>query len=187
MKKSLAVLALMPAFMLTLAGCAGQTPESTPEGKPQVQLENLGPAPELYNETWLNTDQPLRLAELKGQVVLLEMWTFGCINCQNVIPHIREWYYRYSEDGLVVIGNHYPEFNNEANLDNLKAALVELDVPYPVAVDNDKQTWSAYANHYWPTTYLIDKQGNLRYVHIGEGAYEETETAIQTLLAEIYP
>jgi len=181
MKPSLAVLIVM----LTLAGCAVGAAENAPE--PTSQLENLGPAPELYNETWLNTDQPLRLAELKGKVVLLEMWTFGCINCRNVIPHIREWYDQYSEDGLVVIGNHYPEFNYEANLDNLKAALVELDVPYPVAVDNDKQTWSAYGNRYWPTTYLIDKQGSIRYVHIGEGAYQETEQAIQTLLAEIYP
>jgi hypothetical protein len=97
---------------------------------------------------------------------------------------LREWHYTYKDQGLVIIGNHYPEFNHEANLENLKQAIIDLDVPYAVAVDNDRETWGAYNNRYWPTLYLIDKQGNIRYVHIGEGAYEETELAIQTLLAE---
>ena len=97
---------------------------------------------------------------------------------------MREWHYEYKDQGLVIIGNHYPEFNHEANLDNLKQAIIDLDVPYPVAVDNDRETWSAYNIRYWPTLYLIDKQGHIRYVHIGEGAYEETELAIQALLAE---
>ena len=88
---------------------------------------------------------------------------------------------------MVVIGNHYPEFNNERDLNNLKEALVRLDVPYPVAQDNDGETWRAYKNHYWPTLYLIDKWGRIRYKHIGEGAYAETELAIQTLLAELHP
>ena len=83
-----------------------------------------------------------------------------------------------------MIGNHYPEFSYEKDLDNVRQALIDLDVPYPVAIDNDRQTWSAYKNRYWPTLYLIDKQGHIRYIHIGEGAYEETELAIQTLLAE---
>ena len=100
---------------------------------------------------------------------------------------MREWHETYGSKGLVVIGNHYPEFNYEADLDNLKAALVELDIPYAVAVDNDRETWSAYDNRYWPTLYLIDKQGDIRYIHIGEGAYQETEAAIQTLLAETVP
>lgn len=177
--------------LLALAGCSSQQPEPTNQPSatptPAVQLDDLGPAPELHNETWLNTEQPLRLADLRGQVVLLEMWTFGCVNCRNVIPSIRTWHETYAAEGLVVIANHYPEFNYEADLDNLKAALADLDIPYAVAVDNDRETWSAYNNHYWPTLYLIDKQGHIRYVHIGEGAYQETETAIQTLLAEIYP
>jgi thiol-disulfide isomerase/thioredoxin len=152
-----------------------------------TQLKDLGPAPELTNEVWLNTDQPLRLANLRGKVVLLDMWTFGCINCQHVIPSLRTWYETYNSQGLVVIGNHYPEFGYEADLGNLKDALARLDVPYPVAQDNDGQTWSAYRNHYWPTLYLIDKRGHLRYEHIGEGAYDQTEGAIQVLLAEKYP
>jgi hypothetical protein len=100
---------------------------------------------------------------------------------------LREWYNKYKDDGLVIIGNHYPEFSYEADLDNLKQAVLDLDIPYPVAQDNERKTWSAYKNHYWPTLYLIDKRGHIRYVHIGEGNYAETETAIKTLLAEKYP
>lgn len=100
---------------------------------------------------------------------------------------MREWHNEYGDRGLVVIGNHYPEFNHERELDNLKAAVERLEIPYPVAQDNDGKTWRAYDNRYWPTLYLIDKWGNIRYQHIGEGAYEATEAAIVTLLAENYP
>ena len=99
---------------------------------------------------------------------------------------MREWHQTYMDQGLVVIGNHYPEFNRERDLDNLIEAIERLDVPYPVAQDNDGQTWRAYKNRYWPSLYLIDKWGRIRYTHIGEGAYEETEAAIQALLAEPY-
>ncbi len=150
-------------------------------------LPDRGPAPELDNTVWLNVDSPLRLADLRGKVVALDMWTFGCINCQHVIPSLRTWHNRYKDQGLVVIGNHYPEFDGEADLDNLKDAILRLDVPYAVAQDNGGTTWQAYGNHYWPTIYLIDKSGHIRYVHIGEGAYAETEAAIQALLAEPYP
>jgi thiol-disulfide isomerase/thioredoxin len=165
-------------------GSAEAAPAMEVGAKP---LRDLGPAPELTNEVWLNTDHALRLADLRGRVVLLDMWTFGCINCQHVIPSLRQWHDTYSRQGLVVIGNHFPEFGYEANLDNLKDALVRLSVPYAVAQDNDGKTWSAYRNHYWPTLYLIDKRGHIRYQHIGEGAYEETEGAIRALLAEGYP
>ena len=104
-----------------------------------------------------------------------------------MIPSLRGWHEQYKDQGLVVIGNHYPEFSYEKDINNVKQALIDLDVPYPVAIDNERQTWSAYNNRYWPTLYLIDKQGHIRYIHIGEGAYEETERAIQTLLAEEYP
>jgi len=104
-----------------------------------------------------------------------------------VIPSLREWYETYNAQGLVVIGNHYPEFSYEADLENLKQAVQALEVPYPVAQDNDGATWRAYNNRYWPTLYLIDKRGEIRYRHIGEGDYEETEEAIQALLAETYP
>lgn len=104
-----------------------------------------------------------------------------------MIPSLREWHETYGPQGLVVIGNHYPEFSYEADLDNLKAAVERLGVPYPVAQDDDGKTWSAYKVRYWPTLLLIDKRGDIRYQHIGEGRYAETEAAIRALLAEPGP
>jgi thiol-disulfide isomerase/thioredoxin len=147
-------------------------------------LPDLGPAPELAGEVWLNAASPLRLSGLRGKVVALEMWTFGCINCQHMIPSLKEWQARYSSQGLVIIGNHYPEFGYESDLENLKAAARRLGIEYPVVEDNRGTNWQAYDNRYWPALYLIDKHGRLRYIHIGEGAYRETEAAIQSLLAE---
>ncbi|MGZ9224407.1 MAG: redoxin domain-containing protein [Anaerolineales bacterium] len=147
---------------------------------------DLGPAPELTNDTWLNVDSPLRLADLRGKVVMVEMWTFGCINCQNVMPSLKEWHATYKDQGLVIIGNHFPEFSYEKDLANLKDAITRDDIQYAVAQDNDGATWQAYKNHYWPALYLIDKQGHIRYVHIGEGRYSETEENIKALLEEEY-
>jgi hypothetical protein len=101
-----------------------------------------------------------------------------------VIPSLREWHQKYASQGLVVIGNHYPEFPHERDLDNLREAVAELDVPYAVAQDNEGETWRAYNSRFWPTLYLIDKRGKIRYSHIGEGSYNVTEAAIQTLLSE---
>lgn len=150
------------------------------------ELPLLAVAPELHQGIWLNTEVPLTLETLRGKVVLLEMWTFDCINCIRTIPYVREWYETYKDEGFVVVGNHYPEFNYERDLDNLRNALTRLEIEYPVLQDNDRQTWTKYNNRYWPTMYLIDKQGNIRYTHIGEGRYEQTEKAIQALLAEDY-
>jgi len=100
---------------------------------------------------------------------------------------LREWHTKYGEQGLVIIGNHFPEFGYEADLDNVKEAVRKLDIQYAVAQDNDGATWNAYNVRYWPTLYLLDKQGDIRYTHIGEGHYQEIEAAIQTLLAESYP
>ena len=174
-------------FVILSSACAAardQEMEIPPVESTPVELPDRGMAPELTNETWLNTDHPLRLAELRGQVVLLEMWTYGCVNCQHVIPHIQDWYEAYHNQGLAVIGSHYPEFSYEQDLSNLKDAVRRWEINYPVTQDNDGRTWRAYNNHYWPTLYLIDKRGNLRYAHIGEGAYEQTEAAIQRLLTE---
>ena len=159
---------------------------SNPVAAPAVVLEDLGAAPELTNTVWRNTpdNQPLRLAGLRGKVVALEFWTFGCINCQHVMPSLKEWHERYADQGLVIIGNHYPEFSYEADLGNLEDAIMRFELPYAVAQDNERATWSAYGVRYWPTLMLIDKQGRLRYQHIGEGRYAETEAAIQALLAE---
>lgn len=196
---------LFGLLIFALAGCApaqtdvSQSADATQEevsvepfdstqGVPAMpkltSLPDLGPAPELTNDTWLNVDSPLRIADLRGKVVIVEMWTFGCINCQNVMPSLREWHSKYADQGLVIIGNHYPEFNYEADLANLEDAVSRFGIEYAVAQDNDGATWRAYRNHYWPTLYLIDKQGHIRYVHIGEGRYAETEQNIQALLEE---
>jgi thiol-disulfide isomerase/thioredoxin len=170
-----------------LTACAAAATGNDIVVKPKssvVPLPDLGPAPELTNESWLNVDAPLRLANLRGKVVAIDMWTFGCINCQHVIPSLKEWDDKYREQGLVIIGNHFPEFSYEEDMANLQAAVADNGIKYAVAQDNDGATWKAYKNHYWPTLYLIDKNGRLRYVHIGEGNYSETEAAIQNLLAE---
>ena len=170
------------------AATAAPVPESTVEPAASsgihANLPDLGEAPELLNEVWLNTNRPLRLADLRGRVVLLDMWTFGCINCRNVIPSLRDWHTKYADQGLVVIGNHFPEFDYERDLGNLKDALQRLNIPYAVAQDNDGSTWQAYRARYWPSLFLIDKRGHLRYTHMGEGAYGETEQAIRDLLKE---
>jgi len=180
---------------LIFFGCSAQQNIPADQSEIQSQMEepampkaaslpDLGPAPELTNDTWLNVDSPLRIADLHGKVVIVEMWTFGCINCQHVIPSLKDWHSKYSDQGLVIIGNHYPEFSYEEDLDNVKDAIDRLGIEYAVAQDNNGATWRAYKNHYWPTLYLIDKQGHIRYVHIGEGRYQETEENIQALLAE---
>jgi thiol-disulfide isomerase/thioredoxin len=180
------VLSLMALFLF---GCAPQQDVTQSTDSPMLitaSLPDLGLAPELTNEVWLNVDSPLRLADLRGKVVIVEMWTFGCINCQNVMPALKEWHAKYKEQGLVIIGNHFPEFSYEADLANLKDAIVRNEIEYPVAQDNDGATWKAYKNHYWPALYLIDKQGHIRYVHIGEGRYKQTEENIKALLKEEY-
>ena len=184
----------MKHFLLTLMafllfGCASRQTEmsAADASMPKAaSLPDLGLAPELTNEIWLNVDAPLRLADLRGKVVIVEMWTFGCVNCQNVMPSLKEWHAKYKDQGLVIIGNHFPEFSYEADVAHLKEALSRFDIQYPVAQDNDGATWRAYKNHYWPALYLIDKQGHIRYVHIGEGRYKQTEENIKALLAENY-
>lgn len=174
-------------LLLTLIACTmTQTSESVMPESISASLPDLGLAPELTNTTWLNVDSALRLADLHGKVVLLEMWTFGCYNCQNVMPSLKAWHEEYANQGLVIIGNHYPEFSFEEDLTNLQNAIKENEIKYAVTQDNDGTTWRAYNNRYWPTLYLIDKNGHIRYIHIGEGAYQETELNIQALLAESY-
>ena len=180
---------LLSLIALLLFGCAPRYTEaqSADSSMPRLaSLPDMGLAPELTNDVWLNVDAPLRLADLRGKVVIVEMWTFGCINCQNVMPSLKEWHSKYKDQGLVIIGNHFPEFSYEADLANLKDAIARYEIEYPVAQDNNGDTWRAYKNHYWPALYLIDKQGHIRYVHIGEGRYEQTEENIKALLEEAY-
>ncbi|HEY9641287.1 MAG TPA: thioredoxin family protein [Coleofasciculaceae cyanobacterium] len=130
---------------------------------------------------WLNS-APLTLSELKGNVVLVQFWTFACINCQRTLPYVTRWHQQYAAQGLKVIGVHTPEFAFEREESNIKNALRQHQITYPVPIDNDYKTWSAYKNNYWPHLYLADRQGILQYDHIGEGAYDKTEQVIRQLL-----
>jgi len=140
------------------------------------------PAPEISGGPWFNS-APRRLADLRGQVVLVEFWTFGCFNCRNVEPHVKEWHRRYGERGLTVIGVHTPETAFERDPENVRRFLAEEGITYPVVVDGDFTTWNAYGNRAWPAWYLVDKSGIIRWSHVGEGAYDETERQIESLLA----
>ena len=140
-------------------------------------------APELAAGEWINS-APLKLNDLRGRVVLVEFWTFGCINCRNTLPFIESWHDRYQDKGLTVIGVHSPEFDEERNVENLRREVTSLGIRYPVVTDNDYQTWSAYHVEAWPTAFLLDKQGRIRWMHVGEGNYKEAERLIEKLLSE---
>jgi thiol-disulfide isomerase/thioredoxin len=149
-----------------------------------VQLPVEGSLPSLAGATqWLNSP-PLTAAGLRGKVVLVDFWTYTCINWLRTLPYLRAWAERYQQHGLVVLGVHTPEFDVEHDLDNVRRAVTELRVHYPVAVDNDYEIWSAFDNHYWPALYLVDAQGRIRHHRFGEGGYEESEMILQQLLAE---
>ncbi len=132
---------------------------------------------------WLNSP-PLTREDLKGKVVLVDFWTYSCINCLRTIPYVRAWAEKYRDEGLVVIGVHSPEFAFEKDIGNVKNAIADLNINYPVAVDNHYAIWKAFENHYWPAHYFIDAQGRIRYHHFGEGEYDESEKVIRELLAE---
>lgn len=185
MKEGAAIVETAPVEEETMKQAETMTQAGPTEAQAQLlaTLGNQGRPPELFNEVWLNSN-PLKLADLHGKVVIVEFWTFGCYNCKNVVPSLRAWHQTYQDDGLVIIGVHTPEFGYEREIENVKQALIDQDIPYAVAIDNDWQTWRAYNNRYWPAKYFIDKAGNLRHIHIGEGRYEQQEEIIQALLAE---
>ena len=135
---------------------------------------------------WINSP-PLNRDQLKGHVVLVDFWTYSCINCLRSIPYVRAWAEKYKDSGLIVIGVHTPEFAFEKDVDNVKRAVSELKIAYPVALDNDYKIWKAFSNSYWPADYLIDAEGRVRHHHYGEGKYDESEQQIQELLKEHNP
>jgi cytochrome c biogenesis protein CcdA/thiol-disulfide isomerase/thioredoxin len=145
-------------------------------------LPDYGPAPDFADVTeWVNT-KPLTLAGLRGKVVLIDFWTYSCINCLRTLPHVEAWAARYKRAGLVVIGVHTPEFAFEHVPSNVKANARRLGVRYPIAIDNRYGTWNAWGNQYWPAEYLVDRTGHVREAHFGEGSYDKTETGIRELL-----
>ena len=150
-------------------------------------LADLGPAPDPVGITaWINS-QPRTIASLRGQVVLVHFWTFGCINCRNVQPYVKAWYEHYHAAGLEILSVHTPELSFERDIDNVKQAVVDEGVVYPVAFDPQFATWNKYANSYWPAFYYLDKRGHIRFTWAGEGGYADQEQVIRQLLAEDAP
>jgi thiol-disulfide isomerase/thioredoxin len=141
-------------------------------------------APEFAETTGYINTELIKLTDLRGKVVLVNFWTYTCINWIRTIPYLVDWNEKYANKGLVIVGIHTPEFEFEKNIDNVKAAVDKFGLRYPIVQDNDKGTWNAYENKYWPRIYLVDSEGNMRYDHIGEGGYAETEKVIQSLLQE---
>ena len=171
-----AMMSANPAMMMsgTMAKAKAAVPSLPTEGT----MPPLSGAVE-----WLNSP-PLTRESLKGKVVLVDFWTYSCINCLRAIPYVRAWAEKYKDQGLVVIGVHSPEFAFEKNTDNVRRAVADLAITYPVAIDNDYAIWRAFDNQYWPAHYFIDAAGRIRHHHFGEGDYEESERVIQQLLAE---
>ena len=181
---------LVPASTPAPGPTATPAPEPTSTPTPEPALTPAGKiaegpkAAELTGtQSWINSE-PLRIQDLRGKVVLIDFWTYTCINCIRTFPYLKIWHSKYADDGLVIIGVHAPEFQFEHELENVQQAVKDYSIDWPVVQDNDFKTWRAYRNRYWPAKYLIDKDGIIRYTHFGEGAYEETEGQIRDLLKE---
>src|SRR5471032_972412 len=186
--KTAAIVALFAAAVASSAAAIGSlvaSPAASAAASPVASpVSTRNTAPEFTGiDKWLNSD-PLTMQQLRGKVVLVDFWTYTCINCINTLPHVRSWNQKYKDLGLTVIGVHAPEYSFERDTDNVKAAIKRFGITYPVAQDNRYATWGAYNNQYWPAVYLIDKKGQVVYSHFGEGDYAETEAKIQALLAQ---
>ena len=165
------------------------SPIVTPESKiitPESIARSPNQLPEFQGiSEWLNSASPVITRDLLGKVVLVQIWTLGCINCQRTLPYVTSWHKKYAAKGLQTIGIHTPEFAFERDSKNIRRAMTKYGITYPVGVDNNFQTWKAYKNEYWPHLFLADRQGIIRYDHIGEGAYDETEAKIRQLLGQV--
>lgn len=162
---------------LLLAGLTALLPKPLLAQACTTAPEIAGPGP------WINSP-PLSLAKLKGKVVLVEIWTFGCYNCRNVMPYVKQWHERYAKQGLVVVGVHTPEFAHEADPERVKNFLQENGITHPVVMDNDSAIWNRWSNRYWPAMYLLNQSGEVCYRHFGEGRYAKTEGMIRRFLVE---
>lgn len=191
------VLVVVSAFVVTAGYAKGGGPlglistcvaRLTGGGSQMVASNSLvktdsATAPEFAQGTWINSE-PLTLKSLRGRVVLVDFWTFGCYNCRNTLPYLKRWHESYGGKGLTIVGVHSPEFDAEKKVENVRREVASLGIRYPVVTDNDYETWRAYKVEAWPTAFLLDKSGQIRWVHVGEGAYDEAERTIQKLLAE---
>lgn len=171
-------------FVIQSARAPSLAPENTPL-LTQNKSELYTSAPDLQGIAgYLNTHEGFTLSEVKGKVILIDFWTYSCINCIRTQPYLNAWHEKYTDKGLVIVGVHSPEFDFEKKIENVQAAVEKESIKYPIVLDNDFQTWRAYQNQYWPRKYLIDADGFIRYDHVGEGSYAETEAQIQALLLE---
>ena len=173
--------------LASAAQSAAPAPAITaPTAAPAPKLRPSGPAAPGFDGggAWLNSE-PLELVKLgvQGKVVLVDFWTFGCYNCRNTLPYVKQWWAKYKDQGLVIVGVHTPEFDSERVLENVQDAVKSQEIGWPVVQDNDYTIWRAYGNHYWPHFYLVDERGQIIYDHIGEGAYEQTDAQIAAALA----
>lgn len=176
---------LVSVMAMGTLGCAPSAPSATTiSATISPSFHNYGLAPEFTGVAQWHNSPALSLAGLRGKVVLVDFWTYSCINCLRTLPYVNRWASTYAAQGLVVVGVHTPEFAFERSAKNLQTAMQRFGVKHPVAQDNDYATWKAYNNQYWPAHYLVDAKGQIQYRHFGEGRYEETEAAIRALLTD---
>lgn len=180
--KLLAVSAALIGFTVTGAVIPGICDEVSSATPVRVAAASQRVAPDFAGiNTWFNS-KPLSMADLRGKVVLVDFWTYGCVNCVNTLPHVTDLYAKYKDKGLVVVGVHTPEFPFERSASNVQAALKRHGITYPVAQDNESRTWNAYRNQYWPAQYIIDQSGKIVFQHAGEGSYGEIDRTVAKLL-----
>jgi thiol-disulfide isomerase/thioredoxin len=179
----LAATAAVVAACLTSTAIPGLSGEvARDQTAPFAVADRQNAAPDFAGiSNWFNS-APLNMKDLRGKVVLVDFWTYGCVNCVNTLPHVTELYAKYRDRGLVVVGVHTPEFPFERSASNVQAALKRHGIAYPVAQDNDSQTWNAYRNRYWPAQYIVDQSGKIVFQHDGEGQYEQMDRTIARLL-----
>lgn len=171
-----------PEVQKELGRIRPQSPFAALQEEANGILPKLGPAPDFTGIShWINS-KPLTMKDLRGKVVLIDFWTYSCINCIRTFPYLKDWYEKYKDHDFVIVGVHTPEFEFEKDISNVEKAAQRFGITYPIAMDNNYKTWRAYANNYWPAHYLIDQSGIVRQVHFGEGKYQETENAIRQLL-----
>lgn len=183
-KKPFLTIILLIFVVAAILYIESQKPKINNSGIENEKLSKYQKAPDFaLIENWINS-KPLSIEQLKGKVVLVDFWTYTCINCIRTLPYLKSWDEKYRDNGLVIVGVHTPEFNFEKKYDNVLKAVKDYNIKYPVAQDNLYATWNAYQNRYWPHKFLIDMDGFIRYDHIGEGNYAETEEMIQELLNE---
>ena len=180
--QSMVIATVLTAVCLLGAPLRGHGADESEVGASMTLADAGGAAPNFVGiKTWLNST-PLNIADLRGKVVLVDFWTYGCYNCVNTLPHVTRLYDTYKDKGLIVVGIHTPEFGFEKSTDAVQAAIKRHGIRYPVAQDNEYATWKAYHNQYWPAQYIIDRSGKIVFEHAGEGQYQEIERKIQELL-----